>query len=333
MFLYKMKILVTGGLGFIGSNFILKILSGFPDYEITNVDACFHGSNSKNLESISKSKQYSFVKGNISNSTLMDKLISKNDVIVNFAAESHVDRSISNPKPFLDTNIFGVYTILESLRKFKKKLIQISTDEVYGSLTQASAYENFPLNPSSPYAGTKASAEMLVNSYHTTFDCDTIITRCTNNFGPRQFPEKLIPKIILLAEKNKKIPIYGNGKNLRDWLYVDDHCNAILSVISKGVSGESYNISSNNEIDNISIVKKILSIMKKTDELIEFVEDRPGHDFRYSMNSDKLRKHMNWKPNVNFDEGLEKTINWYTSNSEWHKNFSENIFNHTPWKK
>ena len=333
MFLYKMKILVTGGLGFIGSNFILKILSGFPDYEITNVDACFYGSNSKNLESISKSKQYSFVKGNISNSTLMDKLISKNDVIVNFAAESHVDRSISNPKPFLDTNIFGVYTILESLRKFKKKLIQISTDEVYGSLTQASAYENFPLNPSSPYAGTKASAEMLVNSYHTTFDCDTIITRCTNNFGPRQFPEKLIPKIILLAEKNKKIPIYGNGKNLRDWLYVDDHCNAILSVISKGVSGESYNISSNNEIDNISIVKKILSIMKKTDELIEFVEDRPGHDFRYSMNSDKLRKHMNWKPNVNFDEGLEKTINWYTSNSEWHKNFSENIFNHTPWKK
>ena len=332
MLLYKMKILVTGGLGFIGSNFILKILSKFPDYKITNIDACFSGSNPKNLEILSKSKQYSFVKGNISNSTLIDELISENDVVINFAAESHVDRSISNPKPFLDTNIFGVYTILESLRKFKKKLIQISTDEVYGSLTQGSAHENFPLNPSSPYSSSKASAELLANSYHITYDLDIIITRCTNNYGPRQFPEKLIPKTILLAYQNKKIPIYGKGTNIRDWIFVDDHCNAILNILSNGKSGNSYNISANNEVDNITIVKKILSIMDKNEDLIEFVEDRPGHDFRYSLDSSKIRKELGWSQNTDFEAGLTKTVQWYLENKSWWENLSKDSLGSTPWK-
>ena len=327
-----MNILVTGGLGFIGSNFILKILSRFPEYKITNIDACFPGSNLKNLESISNNKQYSFVKGDILNSTLVDKLISENDVVINFAAESHVDRSISNPKPFLDTNIFGVYTILESLRKFKKKLIQISTDEVYGSLLQGSAYESYPLNPSSPYSSSKASAELLANSYHITYDLDVIITRCTNNYGPRQFPEKLIPKTILLALQNKKIPIYGKGTNIRDWIFVDDHCDAILNILSNGKSGNSYNISADNEVDNITIVKKILSIMDKNENLIEFVEDRPGHDFRYSLDSSKIRKELDWSQKIDFEAGLDKTVQWYLKNKQWWENLNQKSLVSTPWK-
>ena len=196
-----------------------------------------------------------------------------------------------------------------------------------------SATEIFPFNPSSPYAATKASAEMLVNSYHITYGCDTIITRCTNNYGPRQFPEKLIPKVILLAEQNKKIPVYGSGKNLRDWIFVDDHCKAIHSVLKNGKSGQSYNISSNNEIDNVTIIKKILSIMGKSNNLIEFVEDRPGHDFRYSMNSNKLRNELGWIPKINFDEGIKNTIDWYLSNPQWRKDLSDQTFQHTPWKK
>ena len=219
------------------------------------------------------------------------------------------------------------------IKKYKKKFLQVSTDEVFGSLERDSATEKFPFNPSSPYAATKACSEMLVNSYHITYGCDTLITRCTNNYGPRQFPEKLIPKTILLAENNKKIPVYGTGKNLRDWLYVDDHCNAILSILEKGKSGTSYNISSNNEVDNLTIINKILEIMGKSNDLIEFVEDRPGHDFRYSMNSQKLQTELGWKPKVNFDDGLKNTIEWYLSNLKWSKNLSEKIFESTPWKK
>jgi dTDP-glucose 4,6-dehydratase len=328
-----MKLLVTGGLGFIGSNFILDLLNNYDEYDITNLDAEFYGSNSASLSELSSSEKYHYVHGNISDLQLVEKLILDCDVVINFAAESFVDRSIENAKPFLESNIDGVFTLLECIKKYKKKFLQISTDEVYGSLEQDSATEIFPFNPSSPYAATKASAEMLVNSYHITYGCDTLITRCTNNYGPRQFPEKLIPKIILLAEKNKKIPIYGSGKNLRDWLFVDDHCNAIHKVLKNGKSGQSYNISSNNEIDNITIVKKILSIMGKSDELMEFVEDRPGHDFRYSMNSDKLRNELGWKPKTEFDVGLENTVDWYISNPHWWKDLSENIFEHTPWKK
>jgi len=327
-----LNILVTGGLGFIGSNFILKTLSKFQEYTITNIDACLPGSNFRNLENIQDDYRYNFIKGNITDPKLMDKLISEHDIIINFAAESHVDRSISNPRPFFDTNIFGVCTILESVKKFNKKLIQISTDEVFGSLEQGSANEQSLLNPSSPYSSSKASAELIGNSYHITYNLDIIITRCTNNFGPRQFPEKLIPKVILLAEQNKKIPIYGSGANIRDWIFVDDHCEAIHNVLLNGKSGKSYNISAENEIDNITIVKKILSLMNKSEDLIEFVEDRPGHDFRYSLDSSKLRTELQWVQKTNFEEGLKKTVNWYMSNQQWCKDLDRNYEGNIPWK-
>jgi len=229
-----MKLLVTGGLGFIGSNFIVKLLENTKDINVVNIDAEFQGSNHENLSEIKNNKNYSFVKGSITNKNLMEKLISETDVVINFAAESFVDRSILDANPFLVSNIRGVYTILELIKIQKKRFLQISTDEVYGSLEKDSAREETRFNPSSPYAATKAAAELLVNSYNTTFDCGSIITRCTNNYGPRQHPEKLIPKIILLANQNKKIPIYGDGKNVRDWMYVDDHCDAVLEVLLNG---------------------------------------------------------------------------------------------------
>ena len=328
-----MKILVTGGLGFIGSNFILKNLTERQDLEITNLDAMLYGSNENNLTNIEKNQNYKFVKGNITNSELMRDLISKHDVIINFAAESFVDRSISEAKPFLDSNVNGVFTILEILKNTKKKFLHISTDEVFGSLTNKSANENFRFDPSSPYSATKAAAELLINAYQKTYDCNCVITRCTNNFGPKQFPEKLIPKAIILANLNKKIPIYGTGENIRDWLFVDDHCDAITSVLEKGSIGKSYNISGNNEINNLTIVNKILSIMGKSTDLIEFVEDRPGHDFRYSMDSSLIRSELGWKPKVEFEKGLEKTIQWYSDNKEWWGKYFNIISENTPWKK
>ena len=327
-----LKLLVTGGLGFIGSNFIKKILIEKKDIQIVNVDAELEGSNLKNTSEIQDSQNYEFVKGNITNKNLMDKVIEKCDAVVNFAAESFVDRSILDANPFLVSNIRGAYTILDIITKQKKRMIQISTDEVFGSLSKETATENSKFNPSSPYAATKASAELLVNSYSITHNSDVIITRCTNNYGPHQFPEKLIPKIILLANQDKKIPIYGNGKNIRDWIHVDDHCEAVFSVLNNGKEGESYNISANNEIDNLTIVKKILEIMGKKEDLIEFVEDRPGHDFRYSMSSKKISKELNWKTKYTFDKGLEDTINWYLNNLEKLDNTSTIISDQTPWR-
>tara|TARA_Y100000741_G_scaffold308097_1_gene251084 strand:+ start:4745 stop:5725 length:981 start_codon:yes stop_codon:yes gene_type:complete len=326
-----MKVLVTGGLGFIGSNFILKALNENKELSIINVDAEFQGSDHKNLDSIKDNEKYSFVKGNITNKSLMEKLISKVDAVVNFAAESFVDRSILDPNPFLVSNIRGTYTILELIKKEKKRLVQISTDEVYGSLETGTAVENSRFNPSSPYAATKAAAELLVNSYNTTFECDSIITRCTNNFGPRQYPEKLIPKVILLANQNKKIPIYGNGKNIRDWIFVEDHCEAVLQVLLNGKNGESYNISAKNEIDNLTIVKKILEILNKSEDLIEFVEDRPGHDIRYSLSSEKIRNELGWKGKIDFDVGIERTVKWYLSNQELFLD-NKDTQQATPWK-
>jgi dTDP-glucose 4,6-dehydratase len=311
---------VTGGLGFIGSNFILNLLNKSDEFFVTNIDDCLYGSNDGNLKSIENSKNYKFVKGNITDQKLIDKHVSESDVIVNFAAESHVDRSIENARPFIDSNIIGVFTILESIKKYQKQFIQISTDEVFGSIEIGSADENSKLNPSSPYSSSKASAELLIKSYNVTYGLDTKITRCTNNYGERQFPEKLIPKTILLAKNNKKIPVYGNGKNIRDWIYVDDHCNAILDVINKGKNGESHNISANNEIDNLTVIKKILSIMNKSEDLIEFVNDRPGHDFRYSLDSSKIRKELKWKIKFSFEDRLEQTIEWYNKNESWWKN-------------
>ena len=326
-----MKLLVTGGLGFIGSNFILKFLEN-DNNEVVNVDAEFYGSDNRNLSKIKDSEKYNFVKGNISNKKLMEEQISKCDAIVNFAAESHVDRSINDANPFLVSNIRGAFTILDIITKQKKRMVQISTDEVFGSLENGTADEQSKFNPSSPYAATKAAAELLINSYVTTFNSDVIITRCTNNFGPRQFPEKLIPKTIILANNDMKIPIYGTGKNIRDWIFVEDHCNAVNMALLKGNSGESYNISANNEIDNITIVKKILEIMDKPNDLIEFVEDRPGHDFRYSMDSKKISDELGWKIKTTFEEGLEKTIQWYLDNPEILNDVSPAVLNSTPWK-
>ena len=306
-----MKIIVTGGLGFIGSNFILNLTKIHPEFEILNIDAELIGSHKKNLMLMKKNPKYRFLKSNINNKKVIQAEISKCDVIVNFAAESHVDRSISAPKPFINSNILGTHNLLECIRKYDKKFIQISTDEVYGSLKQNSATEKSYFNPASPYAASKAAAEMLVNSYYKTYGTDVIISRCTNNYGPRQFEEKFIPKIILNAQKNKKIPIYGSGKNIRDWIFVNDHCDALLKILFKGKSGESYNISASNELNNLTIVKKILGIMKKPSHLIEFTEDRLGHDFRYSMDSTKIRKQLKWKPKTNFDDGLKLTINWF----------------------
>jgi len=327
-----MKILVTGGLGFIGSNFILKTLESNPEYQITNIDAELYGSNHKSLSSLKNNTNYSFVKGNITNRNVMEKLIEDSDIIINFAAESFVDRSILDANPFLVSNIRGTYTILDIKKNQKKKLIHISTDEVFGNLETVDADESYKFNPSNPYAATKASAELLINSYNKTYDTNCIITRCTNNYGPMQFPEKLIPKTILLASQKKKIPIYGTGTNIRDWLYVTDHCEAILEILHHGKTHQSYNISSNNYVDNLSTVKKILSIMNVSTDLIEYVDDRPGHDVRYGLNSSKIHNELNWKPCVKFEDGITKTIDWYLSNNDWWKDIPTNTFGFTPWK-
>lgn len=327
-----MRLLVTGGLGFIGSNFILRTLEHNKEFHIINADAGFFGSNKKSMAALKNSKRYQFVMGNICDSSLMNKLITKCDAVINFAAESFVDRSIANAKPFLDSNVDGVFTILEIIKKTKKRFVQVSTDEVFGSLQRGSALEHSRFNPSSPYAATKAAAELLIDSYNVTYGCDCLITRCTNNYGPRQFPEKLIPKTILLARKNQKIPVYGSGKNVRDWLYVDDHCDAIFKVLTRGRSANSYNISANNELDNLTIIRKILSIMDKSEDLISFVEDRPGHDFRYSLNSSKIRKELKWAPKTSFKKGLEYTVKWYMTNPSWWKGITKATMNRTPWK-
>ena len=313
-----MKLLVTGGLGFIGSNFILNVLKN-TNFEILNVDAEFYGSNHYNLIEVENSPKYSFVKGDITDKKLMENLISKCDCIVNFAAESHVDRSILDPSPFLNSNIFGTFTILDIIKNQKKRLVHVSTDEVYGTILQGSATEKTRFYPSSPYSATKASAELLINSYVKTYGVDAVITRCTNNYGPRQFNEKLIPKAVGLCAENKKIPVYGTGASIRDWIHVEDHCKAIMLVLEKGKGGESYNISSSNEVDNLTLVTKILKILNKSKENIDFVEDRPGEDTRYSLDSTKIHEKLGWKPKINFDEGLEKTIQWYVSNKDWWK--------------
>jgi len=327
-----MKLLVTGGLGFIGSNFITKILEEKSDFEIVNVDAQLHGADKRNLSIIENNENYEFVNGNITNKRLMEELISKCDAVVNFAAESFVDRSINDANPFLVSNIRGTFTILDIITKQKKRMIQISTDEVFGSLPKGSADEQTKFNPSSPYAATKAAAELLINSFSITHNSDVVITRCTNNYGPRQFPEKLIPKTIILAKQERNIPIYGNGKNLRDWIFVDEHCDAVYEILINGKAGQAYNISANNEISNVQIVHKILEIMGKSNDLIEFVEDRPGHDQRYSLDSSKIKNELGWSTKINFEEGIRKTIEWYEKNFSYYESISNEILKSTPWK-
>jgi len=327
-----MKLLVTGGLGFIGSNFITKILDEKSDFEVVNVDAQLHGADKRNLSGIENNENYEFVNGNITNKRLMEELISKCDAVVNFAAESFVDRSINDANPFLVSNIRGTFTILDIITKQKKRMIQISTDEVFGSLPKGSADEQTKFNPSSPYAATKAAAELLINSFSITHNSDVVITRCTNNYGPRQFPEKLIPKTIILAKQERNIPIYGNGKNLRDWIFVDEHCDAVYEILINGKAGQAYNISANNEISNVQIVHKILEIMGKSNDLIEFVEDRPGHDQRYSLDSSKIKNEFGWSTKINFEEGIRKTIEWYEKNFSYYESISNEILKSTPWK-
>ena len=295
-----MKLLVTGGLGFIGSNIIRYTLEKYSDTEVTNLDAMKYGSNPENLRDLKDDERYTFIKGNICDYELISKLIrEKNiDIIINFAAETHVDRSISNPYSFLQSNVIGVFTILEAIRKYNPeiRLVHVSTDEVYGDIIKGSFKEEDRLKPSSPYSASKAAADMFVLSYVRTYGLHAMITRCTNNYGPYQFPEKLIPKTIIRASMNLKIPIYGTGKNIRDWIYVLDHCEAIDLVMQEGEKGEIYNISSGEEKTNLEVVKTILSIMGKDNGLIEFVEDRPGHDLRYSLDSSKIEK--NWAGNL-----------------------------------
>ena len=330
-----MKILVTGGLGFIGSNFIKLLLSKHPDYEIVNIDKMGTGSNLANLKGVEKDSRYLFIKGDISDLNLMLKVVKDVETIVNLAAETHVDRSISNPSLFFESNTVGVFAILEAMRKVNKeaRLVHVGTDEVYGDILRGSFREDAPLKPSSPYSASKAAADMFILAYHRTYGLDVVITRCTNNFGPYQFPEKLIPKTILRASMNLKIPIYGSGKNVRDWIYVLDHCEALDTVLEKGRSGEIYNISAGNELTNLEVVRKILKIMNKDESLIEFVEDRPGHDVRYSLDSSKIRKELGWKPKHDFEEALKQTVEWYLKNEWWWKPLAtEQILHPTPWK-
>lgn len=330
-----MKFLVTGGLGFIGSTFVKYILSQYPDIEIVNVDINGFGANSENLKEIENSKNYSFVLGDISNSALIEKMVKDVDVIVNFAAETHVDRSIAKAYQFIKTNILGTFTLLESIRRFNDsiKYVQISTDEIYGDILEGSFNEASPINPSNPYSATKASADTLCLAYHRTYGLNINITRCTNNFGPHQFPEKLIPKTIIRALKNSKIPLYGNGENVRDWIFVRDHCEAVSQVVHKGKSGEIYNISSGNEIQNIELCKTILRFLGKPEDLIVFVDDRPGHDLRYSLDSSKIRSELGWKPRNTFTSALEETVTWYINNDQWWKPLAtKEVLHPTPWR-
>jgi len=341
----KKNILVTGGLGFIGSNFIQHIFKSNKEFQIVNLDKVTYAANIENLIDLPNSF-HKHIKGDICNKETLYKLFKEFnfDYVVNFAAESHVDRSIDDPSQFINTNIIGTYSLLEvALNHFRQgnkkdfKFIHISTDEVYGSLGKNDFfYENTPYDPSSPYSSSKASSDHLVRAWNKTYDLPAIITNCSNNYGPYQFPEKLIPLMIINCIGEKKLPVYGKGKNIRDWLYVTDHCNAICRVIEKGSIGQTYNIGGNNEIENIQIVHTICDILdnkiprkskKSYKELIKYVRDRPGHDFRYAINSDKIKKELGWAPKESFESGIDKTVNWYLKNSNWLKKIQKNTYN------
>ncbi len=320
-----MRILVTGGCGFIGSNFIHYIHKTYKDISVINVDKLTYAGNLENLSELSHSPRYHFIRGDIAEASLMEELIHKEvDAIVNFAAESHVDRSIEDPNAFIRTNVFGTFVILEALRKVfpekKIRLIHISTDEVYGSLGETGAFtEDMPLRPNSPYSASKASSDMLVRAYNKTYGIPAIITRCSNNFGPYQYPEKLIPLMISNAMEEKELPIYGDGMHIRDWIYVEDHCRALDRVLHLGRDGEIYNIGGKSERSNLSVAKTILDILGKSHSLIRFVSDRPGHDRRYAIDFSKIERELGWRPEVSFEEGIQMTIEWYQKRKDWWK--------------
>jgi dTDP-glucose 4,6-dehydratase len=323
-----MKLLVTGGAGFIGSNFILYWLKKYPQDKIVNLDKLTYAGNLENLKSIEKNPNYVFVQDDICNSQSVNSLINNYqiDTIVHFAAESHVDRSIGDPAPFIKTNIEGTYVLLEAALKNKTRFHHVSTDEVFGSLSLAGQdkfSEHTPYDPRSPYSASKAGSDHLVRAYFHTFGLPVSITNCSNNFGPYQFPEKFIPLAITNLLQGKKVPVYGDGLNVRDWLYVEDHCRAIDLVLQKGKVGETYCVGGLTEdINNISVVKKILGLLQKDESMITFVTDRPGHDRRYALDWSKIKTELGWEPRHGFDEWLEKTVQWYKTNTDWWKHIT-----------
>ena len=322
------KVLVTGGLGFIGSNLVKLLLD--KKYNVINIDKISYSSNFYNTKDFSRSRKYKFIKCDLKNQKKIEKILYKikPNCIFNLAAETHVDRSIDSPKNFIDSNILGTFSLLECFRKYfykyrKGKLIHISTDEVYGDILKGRSKENDQYKPSSPYAASKASSDHLVTSYVRTFNLPAIITNCSNNYGPRQHPEKLIPKMIYNIINNKPLPLYGNGKNSREWIYVDDHCEALFKVFKNGTKGEFYNIGSNINSNNIDIARLLINIAKNKIKLgkkvkIKFVKDRPGHDFRYALDSKKILKKLKWKSKINLKKGLENTFNWYFENMKYY---------------
>ncbi len=323
-----MKMLITGGSGFIGSHFDRYLIRKYPHYKIINLDNLTYAGNSANLQDVEYHANYQFIKGDICDRELVDSIISGRvdeeayqpiDIVINFAAESHVDRSISQPDLFVQTNIMGTQVLLDVSLKYQvKKFVQISTDEVYGSLGKSGYFtEESPLSPNSPYSASKAGADLLVRAFHETYGLSINITRCSNNYGPYQFPEKLIPLMVTHAIQEKELPVYGDGLNVRDWLHVEDHCSAIDLVIHKGKSGEVYNVGGNNEWSNIELVRKILSLLGKPEKLIRYVQDRPGHDRRYAIDASKIRRELHWVPKYSFEQGLEETVHWYQDNEEW----------------
>lgn len=315
-----MKVLITGGAGFIGSNFVLYMVNKYPEYNFINLDSLTYAGNLENLQSLNEASNYQFIKGGITDRSLVESIVSKDvEAIINFAAESHVDRSITEPDIFVKTNIMGTQVLLDAAKKYNiNKYLQVSTDEVYGTLGATGLFsESTPLAPNSPYSSSKAGADLLVRAYHETFNLPVNITRCSNNYGPYQFPEKLIPLMIINALNNKQLPVYGDGLNVRDWLHVEDHCRAIDLVLHQGRNGEVYNVGGNNERTNIQIVKRILSELGKTDDLIHYVKDRPGHDKRYAIDAAKITKELGWSPKYTFETGITETIKWYLDNQAW----------------
>lgn len=316
-------ILITGAAGFIGSNFVHHMMEKYSDVKILALDILTYAGNIENLDRWQGNPRFEFIKGDIRDSGLSEKIVAKADQVVHFAAESHVDRSILDASDFISTNVYGTHCLLEAARKSKiKKFLNISTDEVYGSVETGSSNEESPLNPTSPYAASKTGADILAQAYFSTYGTPVITTRSSNNFGPYQYPEKLIPLFITNALENKALPLYGDGKNVRDWLYVKDNCTAIDFVLQKGVTGEVYNIGGGNEKRNDEITLEILRILEKPENLIKYVEDRTGHDRRYSLDSSKLTA-LGWKPLKSFNEAMEETVNWYLKNENWWRKIKE----------
>jgi len=314
------RILVTGGAGFIGSNFIRYFLRAHPEDEVINLDLLTYAGNLLNLEDLSGEGRYRFVWGDIADEKVLASIFARGvDAVVNFAAESHVDRSIKDPSVFIHSNVLGTQVLLDAIRQYPvERFIQVSTDEVYGTLGPTGAFtETTPLAPNSPYSASKAGADLLVRAYHETFGLPVLITRCSNNYGPYQFPEKVIPLFIMNALQDKPLPLYGDGLNVRDWLHVVDHCRAVDRVLEKGTVGEVYNIGGDNEKRNIDITRLILDLLQKPESLIQYVEDRPGHDRRYAMDAGKIRRELGWRPLYTFEDGISETIRWYQTNRSW----------------